>query len=329
MSKQGASVLAAYAIDRYRARQKTGGPGKGKTPSPWGKKKMAYRRRKMKKRNSRFGKVRTLHHGGSESKFVVYTKRTVPKHVRTKPFNIRQAQQTERINSVYGLQGYGDFNLNNKTYLDLSWQDIYADQTSDTGAEQRMFQDYTAGKLYLTNRSNEECIITLYDLKVKRGTNSSINTNIGSGATAEGQTGAFALAGMAPTNVKTFNTFYKICQQRTIHLQPGHTHIHNVFIKMNKMLNKETYLQTATYDPLNNCYSAFFTVHGVPVNDSSDKTHIALGSSEIDCVWDWRTKVRPIETWKNKTHMASIVTGISTEQVEADFVTTAGSFAGV
>jgi len=140
----------------------------------------------------------------------------------------------------------------------------------------------------ITNVATTNARISLYDIIIKRDSNSSIvdPSQVFEAAFADasgGVAGDYAVVGTSPYMNPRFMDAFKIHQRTEVILSPGATHSHNVNYAPNKIISK-TRTMNATGSLGGLTLYTMIIHHGSPANDATTKTSVTLSKSSLDIV---------------------------------------------
>lgn len=155
----------------------------------------------------------------------------------------------------------------------------------------------------MTNQDNGNVEIHIWDLAVKRDTNTApvaafvngLNDMISGGGTLTQTT---MPPGVFPQQSALFNAYYKVMKHSRIILGQGQSHSHYVKMRPKRMFNSELLTE-------GNISLKGFTVHtliqviGMPQNDSTTKTQVSLGGAAVDIAVTKTIKYRWSDDDKN------------------------------
>lgn len=155
----------------------------------------------------------------------------------------------------------------------------------------------------MTNQDNGNVEIHIWDLAVKRDTNTApvaafvngLNDMISGGGSLTQTT---LPPGVFPQQSALFNAYYKVMKHSRIILGQGQSHSHYVKMRPKRMFNSELLTE-------GNISLKGFTVHtliqviGMPQNDSTTKTQVSLGGAAVDIAVTKTIKYRWSDDDKN------------------------------
>lgn len=148
-------------------------------------------------------------------------------------------------------------------------------------------------KTSITNQSNANCMITLYDIEYKSDTFANVDwvTPLGAWTTglARQETGGdspgITNVGSTPFQSSDFCRHYKVVKVTKLYLDPGKSHMHYYNKRCNKMLNNGINDDTVQqYGIRGFSHSQLLVCQGMPVNDGTTDTNIAFGSGAVDVI---------------------------------------------
>jgi len=210
--------------------------------------------------------------------------------LRSNQLSVYRITDTDRVEWDAGAQAARSYTLGTAADMQLLFANIGA---SGTGQDTtRMIVKNMKMKWNLTNQSNANCIITLYDIEYRNDANvGDFGTPILAWANgiarAEegGDAPGIANVGSTPFMSSDFCRNYRVVKVTKIYLDPGKSHVHFIRIASNKMLNNgmtDPSAQPVAYRGFSHGLMAVF--QGLPVNDGTTDTLIAMGSGAVDIV---------------------------------------------
>lgn len=148
----------------------------------------------------------------------------------------------------------------------------------------------------LTNVSNANCFVTIYDVVSKGDAVSGADvetpltawtTGLGTQASGTGSDTRTAYSiGVTPFSSPDFCRGWKVRKVTKIYLELGKSHIHNVYINAPRLFNARKLdnsgAQLSAYRNLT--HSCLVVCTGMPVNDQTTDTLIAMGSGALNVV---------------------------------------------
>jgi len=152
------------------------------------------------------------------------------------------------------------------------------------------FQSVTAD-LYLTNQSNANARLVIYDIIARR--DQKVYTSGGADLTtpykslANGTLGGeVQLPGTTPFACPEFTQFYKVLKMTNIQLAQGQSHTHHIHFQPNKTINSILYESGFDMNIKGlTCYT-LIQVQGLPCNDGTTTTNVVLNPVRIDAMWE-------------------------------------------
>ncbi|AJP36462.1 putative capsid protein [Avon-Heathcote Estuary associated circular virus 25] len=157
----------------------------------------------------------------------------------------------------------------------------------------RMVVKGVTGSVNISNMSNANVLITLYDVVARTDSNTSsawanpLNA-WGNGLEDSEEGGSVAAGrnniGATPFQSVMFCRKYRVMKVTKIYMEAGRSHIHYIKRNMNSVLNNSI-METNETNLANKTHYCFAVARGFPVNDATTDTNIALGSGALDFVF--------------------------------------------
>lgn len=216
--------------------------------------------------------------------------------LKSSPLKINRRVDTTRVEWDAGSQSNNAFDFMDYNRLSQLYSSIGLSTVGATTAS--LVMKDASIRLCLTNQSNANCYVCLYDIEYRKdvvsGSDSStplsswvnglavVPTGTGSEVSS---TGTFDV-GTTPFQSPDFCRKYKVVRVTKVYLELGKSHIHHVFIKRPRMLNGRMFdnsgAQTLGYGGIS--HSLLMVCRGMPVNDATTDTNIAFGSGALDVI---------------------------------------------
>jgi len=187
----------------------------------------------------------------------------------------------QRVTWSYREQGYYEFMMATKPDMLTILNNIpsFSDLTT-------MFVKNCIVERYISNQSNANAYIKIYEIEYKRSTQTSPSGLINAGLTDLAAGATVTTYGVTPNmGWPAWNPFIRIKRMYNVELGAGRTHKHVSAYEFNKEWNQEIYAESASTDNLSGwTRGVFILAHGEPVNDVTTKTKVVPSSGAIDLV---------------------------------------------
>lgn len=205
--------------------------------------------------------------------------------------------------------------------------------TSDAGykTNQIMIRNCSVETLF-TNQGPTSVRLWLYDIVPRRDVSNGISGfdpvncwATGITDSTNGETDTYTWYGSKPKDSPLFRQYYKVVKSKCIIIPAAGHHVHKVYIDCKRLMNYEVfrdlnYLKNLTYLTL-------VVAHGMPLNDKTTTTNVAVAPCKLDYVTSVRYAYQGLS--KNSFY-ASMTNGqqtITTPQLKTDEVTADFTFA--
>lgn len=211
--------------------------------------------------------------------------------LRAQQLSTWKVVDTTRIEWDAGAQVVNNFAVGSYTDIQGMFSAIGASATGQDTT--RMVVKSAKHKLSFTNQSNANACVTLYDIEFKRDTyiGSDFVTPLTAWSTGvarteeSGDSPSELNVGTTPYQSSDFCRTYRVTKVTKIYLDPGKSHMHYISIAANKLLNNgmtDSSQQQAYWRGFS--HACLMVCQGLPVNDATTDTLIAMGSGAIDVV---------------------------------------------
>ena len=135
----------------------------------------------------------------------------------------------------------------------------------------------------MTNQELANINVTLYDVVCRRDTQSSPDYEWNAGITEENSGYNAQVVGCTPFSSSLFTSHFKVLKTTKLILSPGQTHTHNVFYKLNRLLNQDI-LYDSSVELRGITVATMVVVHGEPTNSTATNTLVTTAAATLDIV---------------------------------------------
>lgn len=173
-------------------------------------------------------------------------------------------------------------------------------------------------ELMLTNQDSGNSRVTLYDMVSRRDTQESDiidqwNDGLANNSGTTGNTRTHRNLGVTPYQSQELCGKWKILKKTVIQMSAGQSHVHRVRHKLNTMINNSL---IGDYNYVHGIsFVTLIVVHGMPYNDETTQTAVAVGDSALDIVCSKRFFYRCIKNNENYYGYTKNQGSITTEKV--------------
>jgi len=187
-----------------------------------------------------------------------------------------------------------------------------------TGETGKLFlQGYTAS-LMMTNQDSGNCVVTLYDCISRRDSQESdlsdiYDDGLKENAGATGNTKSIANLNVTPYQSAEFCSKFKILKKTVLSLSTGQSHTHRVTIKSGRTFSRDLLDDYNWFRGVS--HHTFMTVHGMPYNDLTTQTNVAVGDTALNYVLSKKIHYRKIDDNHNSYGYSKGQASIATESV--------------
>lgn len=156
---------------------------------------------------------------------------------------------------------------------------------NDVKKTTRFVVESVKAQMQFTNQDNGPVNIRIFDIVSKRDHNYSPQEAFRAGLANQSAT-AFTLAtmppGVLPTMSLEFNNYFKVKGTKTITLEQGKTHLHNITLQPNRVVNAEL-LKQSNLNIAGLTHWVLFVVTGCVVNSvTNPDTEVSVGAAAVD-----------------------------------------------
>jgi len=252
------------------------------------------RSRSKSRSRSRPGRQVQVGTGGISASYAKTHKKLYPSTraiLKTAQLSVYKIVDTARIEWDAGSQVVNSFFIGSVGDVSGMFSNIGASATGQDTT--RMVVKSMIHKITITNQSNANAVITLYNVGWRQDT---YNGDFASpllawqtGIAREEESGdspSELNVGSTPFESSDFCRVYKVLKVTKLYLDPGKSHVHTSRHMCNKMLNNGmTDGTTSQIVGFNRFTQGVMTVcQGMPINDGTTDTLIAYGSGAVDVI---------------------------------------------
>lgn len=314
--------------------RKPPGPLSGSPSSPDGKGKLSQRIRPVGTGSS-FSKYRYYHPAGWIKKI----------YKRLEPIQFYRQVQSQRLDIIKNEQSYTYRSFLRNDLVEAMCSMVQSEGSSTTATtmgmpNQRWLLGGYSSRLMMTNQTNANLYVTLYELQCRKETKYDPVTAYEQGMTNEysAATGAFAgwtgtsstetavtttygakTLGTTPFQSSFFCTRYKILKVITLELAPGRSHLHYSNVTLNKyMKQEESDSYPADETDVYQAYtyrSVMIFANGAPINDATTTSKVGTSSGALDLVHTITYRYRYMKPQQTKFIIYDNLPLISSEEV--------------
>lgn len=175
-----------------------------------------------------------------------------------------------------------------------------------------------SAELMLTNQDSGNSRVTLYDMVCRRDSqetdvmdqwNDGLTNNKGT----SGNTRSHRNLNVTPYQSNELCAKWKIMKKTVIQMSAGQSHIHRVKHKINCMINNTNITDFHYHHGIS--FVTLIVVHGMPYNDETTQTQVAVGDSALDIVCTKKFFYRALENTENYFGYTKNQGAISVEKV--------------